>query len=418
MPANKPHLAEKFDVPSLPKLKSKDEPSSRKEILMARRSYQEGYVSKAKKGKRGEYFEIRYRVPIANGKWKHKSERLFGLAGKKEARQVLNDRLQRYSARNSQIGYLSVTDFIQRYWKPNLERRRTKPSTRYGYDCVLGKHIIPVIGDMPIIEIGPLSIEDVVSRATTSGLAPRSVRNVLVVLQSIFSLAAQDEVIPRSPVKKNHRPAVEPLEKPVWTAEDVRNILDAVPVPYQALFTLLALTGARIGEALALQWKHFDFERQTLRIQQSLWNGQLVAPKTKASIRTISFGDILAQSMTAHLGLSGRIGPDDFVFQKPDGSKFQPDVLRRDILYPVLDRMQFTRFKRGVGFHAFRHAAASLINQQTGNLKLAQNLLGHADISTTADVYTHISVESERSASVALENAIFGTDCSRVVRGN
>jgi integrase len=385
---------------------------------MTRHSYQEGYISKAKKGKRGEFFEIRYRVPVANGKWKHKSERIFGLAGKKEARKVLNERMQKYSARNSQIGYLRLIDFIEQYWKPNLERRRTKPSTRYGYDCVLNKHIIPAIGDLPMIEIAPLTIEDVVSKATEAGLASRSVRNVLVVLQSIFSLAVEDEVITKSPIRKNHRPAVEQTEKPVWTAEEVRNILDAVPASYRAIFTLLALTGARIGEVLALQWKHFDFEHQTLKIEQSLWKGQLVAPKTKASIRLILFGDALARSMTAHMGVSTRIGPEDFVFVKPDGSNIQPDVLRRDVLYPVLDRMQFTRFERSVGFHAFRHAAASLINQETGNLKLAQRLLGHADVSTTADTYTHTSAKSERSASVALENVIFGDSCSRVVRGN
>jgi integrase len=80
--------------------------------------------------------------------------------------------------------------------------------------------------------------------------------------------------------------------------------------------------------------------------------------------------------------------------------------------------MRFTRFKRSVGFHAFRHAAASLIHQETGSLKLAQKLLGHADVSTTAGTYTHTSAKSERSASAALENVIFGDSCSRVVRGN
>jgi integrase len=69
-----------------------------------------------------------------------------------------------------------------------------------------------------------------------------------------------------------------------------------------------------------------------------------------------------------------------------------PDVLRRDVLYPALDR----------------HSAASFLNEQTGNLKLAQRFLGHADISTTANVYTHTSIESERRAAVAIERAIFG----------
>jgi integrase len=60
------------------------------------------------------------------------------------------------------------------------------------------------------------------------------------------------------------------------------------------------------------------------------------------------------------------------------------------------------------GFHAFRHSAASIVNEQTGNLKLTQKFLGHSTIKMTADVYTHTSVEAEREAAVAVERAIYG----------
>jgi|SRR6267143_6792285 len=60
------------------------------------------------------------------------------------------------------------------------------------------------------------------------------------------------------------------------------------------------------------------------------------------------------------------------------------------------------------GFHAFRHSVASFINAQTGNLKLAQNLLGHSTINMTANVHTHVSRESEREAAQAVERAIYG----------
>jgi integrase len=77
-------------------------------------------------------------------------------------------------------------------------------------------------------------------------------------------------------------------------------------------------------------------------------------------------------------------------------------------LNSVLDRSGIPRPKRVSGFHCFRHSAASFLNQQTGNLKLAQKFLGHADITTTANIYTHTSSESDRGASVAIERAIFG----------
>ena len=56
----------------------------------------------------------------------------------------------------------------------------------------------------------------------------------------------------------------------------------------------------------------------------------------------------------------------------------------------------------------FRHSAASMVNAETGNLKLAQKLLGHSNLNTTADVYTHTSAEDERQAALALERASYG----------
>jgi integrase len=92
----------------------------------------------------------------------------------------------------------------------------------------------------------------------------------------------------------------------------------------------------------------------------------------------------------------------------PEETLFHPDVLRKDVLYPALDRLGIHRSSGESGFHGFRHSAASIINEQTGNLKLAQKLLGHSTIDMTAAVYTHTSAEAERQAVLAVERAIYG----------
>src|SRR5262249_38772605 len=160
----------------------------------------------------------------------------------------------------------------------------------------------------------------------------------------------------------------------------VRRIIAAVPKQYEALFVCAALTGARLGELLALQWQHVDLKARTLSIRQSLWGDQILAPKTAGSMRTIRFGDALWGALARRVNCSTRTAPEDFVFNKPDGSPLNPDVLRRDVLYPVLDRLGISREKRAAGFHTFRHSAATFINSETGNLKLAQKLLGHSTV--------------------------------------
>jgi integrase len=172
--------------------------------------------------------------------------------------------------------------------------------------------------------------------------------------------------------------------------------------------TAAALTCARLGELLALQWKHVDFERRTLRIEQSLWHGELVTTKTAASVRTIPFGEALAGVLEKHLQTSRHIGASDPIFCKADGSPRHPDVMRKDVLYSILDRSGIPRKARSSGFHTFRHSAASFINAQTGNIKLAQKMLGHSNLSTTADIYTHTSADLDREAASAIEREIFG----------
>lgn len=232
--------------------------------------------------------------------------------------------------------------------------------------------------------------------------------NLLRLVQGIFSVAVDNDLIQRSPVRRKHRPAVPRSEKTAWTPEQVRAILEGIPLEYRPVFVCLALTGLRAGELFALQWKHVSLEEGELRVEQSLWSKQIVAPKTKSSRDSVWFDDVLRRVLSELRQRSHHIGPQDFIFCKSDGSPLNPDVLRRDVLYPALDRLRIPRLKGASGFHAFRHTAGSVIEERTGRLKLAQRLLRHSNVSTTADTYTHTSRQSEREAAIALERAYFG----------
>jgi integrase len=122
----------------------------------------------------------------------------------------------------------------------------------------------------------------------------------------------------------------------------------------------------------------------------------------------VYFGEALKLTLAEHCRNTSHRLDEEFVFCKSDGTPLNPDVIRKDVLYPALDRLQIPRSSRCSGLHRFQHSAASFINAETGNLKLAQKLLGHSSVDMTGNVYTHTSAEAERAASLALENAIFG----------
>jgi integrase len=376
--------------------------------MLTRQSYQQGYVSDPIRTRRGLVFRIRYRLRTADGKWVHKSETLENLPGKKAARAVLDQRIRDSENRPMGVVDFTVQHLVQALWWPYLNRQGVKPSTRRSYECALRVHVLPDLGEKRISAVCPLDIEKLLQKKLESGLSAKTVRNLVGLLQSIFSVAVDNDVIPRTPIRKKHRPRATRSEKPVWSAEQLKLIVQSVPELNRGLFHCAMLTGARLGELLGLQWKHVDFDVQTLEIKQALWEGQLVQPKTEGSARVIYFGPSLSNALTSQKQNSNHPRPEDFVFCKEDGSPLNPDVLRRDVLYPTLDRLGITRNRRAAGFHTFRHSAATIVNQKTGNLKLVQKLLGHSNLSTTADVYTHTSADADRSAALALEEAIFG----------
>jgi hypothetical protein len=104
---------------------------------VTRQSYQQGYVSKPIPTRSGTVFKIRYRVKSADGKWKQKSETLYGLPGKKAARAVLDERIREASNQKPEGSDLSLRTFVDAWWKPYLQRKGVKLSTRSNYDSVL-----------------------------------------------------------------------------------------------------------------------------------------------------------------------------------------------------------------------------------------------------------------------------------------
>jgi integrase len=240
---------------------------------MTRQSCQQGHVSDPILTRHGIVFRIRYRIPTADGKWIHKCETLVGLRGKKQARIVLNQRIR--ESENKPVGVADPTlaDFTHQLWLPYLERKQIKPSTKRSYESSLKHHVMPMLGNLRILDVRPLHIDSLVQSTLNKGSSPKTVRNLLGLLQGIFSLAVDNELIPRCPIRDSHWPAVNRREKPVWTPAQLKSIVDAVPDQYRGLFQCVMLTAVRLGELLGLQWRNVDVVNCKLEIRQALWEG-------------------------------------------------------------------------------------------------------------------------------------------------
>lgn len=199
-------------------------------------------------------------------------------------------------------------------------------------------------------------------------------------------------------------------EKPVIiSGENLARLLKQLGEPYRAMVTLIAATGLRIGELLALRWSALDLDGGTLAVRESVFEGTFQPPKTLRAVRTIPLGRHAVAALKAHRGRATRTAPEDVVFGNGSGKPLRESKLLRNALQPAAERAGLGR----VTWHQFRHIHSSLLNDLRVPVKIAQEQLGHASISTTLNIYTHVVDSSHRQAIDAVEERLFGEmDCS------
>ena len=385
---------------------------------MARNSFQGGTVE-LKKRRGGDVWSIRYRLrdPYSKKGWKHKRELLPECKTEKEARRVLIMRAAEINSSNNSPQPLAMTfaDFSSSFWEAYLKNRQIKPSTIYSYRSMLDNFILPEFGKMQVAQIRPADITNFLGKAENRGASTKYRLNLYSLLKVMFEVAVEYELVTVSPVRRKlHRPQYKARKKPALTAEEIRQVLENIPDEYKALFITIALTGQRIGELLALRWTDVDFTTQKLSIRSNLWRGTFVKPKTDASERTLPLPTILRDILLDHRQKSRYTDTSDFIFCKRDGGPCDPDHLRNRVLYPALSATGINRASRSHGFHLFRHSAGSIVHSITRDLKQAQELLGHAHVSTTSDIYVHLDDEVAKETVEALARAII-PNCSLIV---
>jgi integrase len=163
-------------------------------------------------------------------------------------------------------------------------------------------------------------------------------------------------------------------------------------------------TGMRIGEILALRWKRVDLLNGTLEVAETYSDGEFGSSKTRSSCRVIPISSILRAELEAQRARIGEPGPDELVFQTTSGTPLNAENLYNRELAPACDQFEKPR----ISWHSFRHAHATLLGDVSGSPKTAQALLGHSDLETTFNTYTHAIPDSQRNAVERVAGELFG----------
>ena len=283
---------------------------------------------------------------------------------------------------------------MQRYLAEELPERH---STASRYCCWLKNHIEPKWRDFSIETIKPLLVEDWLKKLD---LAPKSKSHLKTLMHVLFNAAMRWELIPyqHNPMSLVRvKDSSKRLREPRYlTAPEFRALLDHIPEPFRTMCIVAMCLGLRVSELLGLRWADIDWEGKRIAIRRSYVYGKQGDVKTRASHRWMPLDQSLAEKLRQHKFKSGpQAGVDDWVFANPEtGKPYWPGRIQKNWLVPAAEKIGIGR----IGWHTFRHSHSTLLHALGVDLKVQQELLRHADIRTTLNIYTQAVPTALREA--------------------
>lgn len=268
-----------------------------------------------------------------------------------------------------------------------------KPSTRQFLTTTIGL-LEDTFGHLKLHAITTELLQAYIAEV---GLSPKTIANRLTVFRTIWKAAIKWGYVKRNPFDGLVLPRLIEPDARSFSLEEVMAILELASEPYRTLFQFAAETGLRGGEICALPWSEVDLERQTIRVVQSVWRGELSPPKTRAGRRTIFISAHLCEALKKLK--SPKSGT---VFANQNGQPRSPEKVVQLHLRPLLRKLGIP----GAGLHAFRHFNASIMDRELVPMKTRQNRLGHTNAQTTLQLYTHLLSESDQRAATRIGNCL------------
>ncbi len=367
--------------------------------------------------KNGTYYVVIELPPDAEGKRRQKWHR----AGSKEDAERLLPELLVQVHRGVYVATsrTTVRDYLLKSWLPSLDVRA---STAELYETIVNAYVVPHIGTVRLQELAPAHLKSLYKTLQTSGrrggqpLAPKTIRNVHTTLHRALRDAVEEELVIRNVADAVRLTKVEWTAPAHWNAEQVASFVTATKDDRLGpLWFILASTGLRRGEALALRWPDLSLDHGRASVHRSLaWVRKQPAfgePKTKAGRRTVPLPAETVTVLKAHRKrqaaeqlAAGELWKDlGLVFSLEDGSPVPPKRVTKAFGRAV-ERAGLPKLTP----HGLRHTFATVALEEGVLTKVVADVLGHSSASITADLYSHTTEPSTRDASERVASAMFG----------
>lgn len=327
-------------------------------------------------------------------------------------------------------------DFSARW----LDGLRLEASTVQGYRKIVRNHLAPYLGSLRVDQVTPTRIARHYRELSDRGrrdaghegepLSANSVNKVHIVLGSILEAAVEDGLIVRNPARRR-RVVQAPTGKEIrarrpeivtWSASELHAFLgwnrDQFGDELYPLWRTIAYTGMRRSEALALRWGDIDFASRKIRIRRAAdVTSRNVAKSTKTgAARVVDVDDDTITVLRGHRAGRGALSldlarPDAYAFGNLAGEIRSPNEVGRRWSH----RVRSAQTEIGIDalpritLKGLRHTHATLLLELGEHPKVVQERLGHSNITTTMNIYSHVTPTMQRAAADRLASLIAGT---------
>ena len=319
--------------------------------------------------------------------------------------------------RVASTGKCKLVDFA-RNWFQNYCMKELAPKTQRSYQNHLERRILPSLGHIDIKNLMPQHIMKFLDDLRKDGtrfdkragqISEESIRYCFRVLSSMMQDAVQWQVIANNPCERVKPPLSNHTKVKIMDEISLQKMFSALetePFKYQAIVMLAIDSGLRLGELVALTWTDIDMERGILHITKSnqAMRGKGIftkTPKNETSVRDIALSKHSIRMLQKHREmqqqqrdqLKDKWTNGGWVFTQWNGLP----------VYPTTPSAWFRKFLKRhhlphMPFHALRHLSATVLIARGVPLKNVSSRLGHADIRTTANIYSEALQSVDRQA--------------------
>ena len=193
--------------------------------------------------------------------------------------------------------------------------------------------------------------------------------------------------------------------RPKWalTVQQATELLKRLPPLGRAMVGLALLSGLRRGELFALRWRDIDEEARVLKVREAVYDGAFDVPKTDAGRRQVPLSEAALRFIGEWKGHAGKTEAESLVFSTRTGKAISPNNVLRRAIFPACEALGLPH----ATWLTFRRTYSSWCHDKGVPSKVIAQLIGHANVDTTLNVYTQVLEGALRSAAERVGSELF-----------